>query len=75
MSYSFRDDIISLLYETSIEEEKEETELGDITNYVTDASPSGFFKRAHPDEAFLDAPAKVTSFVCKRTSEKLTIPL
>jgi len=50
------------LFAIRIEEEKEEIELGDITNYVTDASPSGFFKRAHPDEAFLDTPAKVILF-------------
>jgi len=58
--YGLKDDSSSFLYITRIEEEKEETELDDITNYVPDASPSGFFKRAHPDEAFLDTPAKVT---------------
>lgn len=42
----------------SLAEKKEE--LGDITNYVTDVSPSGYFKRVHPDEKFMDAPAKVT---------------
>lgn len=39
---------------------KEEAELGDITNYVTDASPTSFFKRSYSEDAFLDeAPAKV----------------
>ncbi|KAL9549176.1 hypothetical protein MBANPS3_005337 [Mucor bainieri] len=57
-NYLNKDWFNRLLNKLEIEEEKEEVELGDITNYVTDASPSGFFKRAHPDEAFLDSPAK-----------------
>ncbi|KAK4521787.1 putative secondary metabolism biosynthetic enzyme [Mucor velutinosus] len=57
-NYLNKDWFNRLLTKLEIEEEKEETELDDITNYVTDASPSGFFKRAHPDEAFLDTPAK-----------------
>ncbi|KAL0140318.1 ribonuclease H2, subunit B [Mucor lusitanicus] len=57
-NYLNKDWFNRLLTKLDIEEEKEEAELGDITNYVTDASPSGFFKRTHPDEAFLDTPAK-----------------
>lgn len=48
--------LICLIYRLS--ERKEE--LGDITNYVTDVSPMGYFKRVHPDEKMMDAsPAKV----------------
>ena len=59
-NHYLKDNRSSCIYVSSVEEEKEEVELGGITNYVTDASPSGFFKRAHPDEAFLDTPAKVS---------------
>ncbi|KAI7903285.1 Ydr279p protein family-domain-containing protein [Cokeromyces recurvatus] len=35
---------------------KEEDVVGNITNYVIDASPSAYFKRVHPDEKFVDEP-------------------
>lgn len=53
--------IMLILYVYRLSERKEE--LGDITNYVTDVSPMGYFKRAHPDESMLDsAPAKVNTY-------------
>ncbi|CEP10447.1 hypothetical protein [Parasitella parasitica] len=42
-----------------IKEIKEEIEVDEIKDYATNASPSGFFKRSHPDEAILDSPIKV----------------
>lgn len=53
------------MYKYSLDEKKEE--LGDITNYVTDVSPSTYFKRVHPDERMLDAPAKVRLRLHKQT--------
>ncbi|CAO3646757.1 unnamed protein product [Mucor hiemalis] len=48
-----------LLVKLELSEGKEEVELGDITNYATDASPMSFFKRTYSEDAFLDeAPAK-----------------
>lgn len=44
-----------------LKEVEEEEELGDITNYATDYSPSSFFKRTHPDELIVDSPAKVNN--------------
>ncbi|KAI8088291.1 ribonuclease H2, subunit B [Thamnidium elegans] len=58
-----------LLTKLDLDEKKEE--LGDITNYVTDVSPSAYFKRVHPEERMLDAPAKKKKLEVPRSLSKV----
>lgn len=55
-NYLSKEWFVRLMDKLELSEKKEEAELGDITNYVTDASPSSFFKRSYSEDAFLDEP-------------------